>query len=834
MPLAPDPSDRSTPASAAPAFGLVRVLAPLVALGAAAGATSDAVWPWAVCAAGTAAAAVLLWPRDAPDTHGQPRLSRPARRGWAALCTVLALAGLVAASAAHQAHAWRDKPRPAPGAWLRAAGVVHDVLPTARGVRLVVRTTAHADTRVAPLQLWVHLSGAATKAPPAVGDRVRLRCRVHPMDPALAPGAFDAASFGRARRLDGRCVVRHPHDVLVTGHEAAAWHTFAHVRGWLRRTWRAQVGDANAAVLLALVVGETTLFTPEQRALYARVGAGHLLAVSGLQVTLLAGLAYMLARRAWLRLGPRHIHAGWPAASLSLVVTFGFVTLCGAPPSAVRAGLMAAALLVAKQRGGRWQVLDVLALGVVLTCALDPLVVFDASFLLSYTALLGLLLAAGDLEAPPSLRGMAGIATWTSVATGVLTLPITAALFATVAPGGLLANIVLVPVATWLQVPAIAGGVAGAVLGLPWLSALGAAAAGGLEALCAGLDGPLGALLAVRPPGATAMLGQLALLAIAIHAVQRRRWRRALLTGPAALVWLALCVRPAAVPGLLPQDGLVVQFLPVGQGDSALLVFPEGTTMLIDGGGTWDERVSPGIDTVLPALARAGVDHVDIMVVSHPDPDHILGLISVARALPVGQIWHSGYSLAHPLMARLVKTAHARGIPLHAAADVFGTHWFGRAAVTVLAPAPGQDAYKHELSPNENSLMLRVAYAGRSVLFAGDAEEWAEAYLLERSPPGSLKSDVVKVGHHGSRTSSGPAFVTATQPAHVVYCTGRRNQFGFPHPTVAARWAQAGATAWNTGTDGLVTLRIGADSTLSISSYAGHRGIHVEAATLHP
>jgi competence protein ComEC len=653
--------------------------------------------------------------------------------------------------------------------------------------------------------LDVSLLGPAGLAVVSPGDRVRVRGHIRPYLTASMPGDFDARLFGISRGVHGRIAIGDRAGIAVV-EEGAESAFFARLARTLLVRLRLLSTPHEAALVAALVTGDTSQFEPDELLMYRQAGAGHLLAVSGLQVSLLAALLFFLTASLFTLVPPiaRRGLSSTLATAVALASVWAYVLLCGAPPSCVRAALMASAGLVAVLPGRRLRVADTVSLAGFATLLVSPVSVVDAGFLLSYAAVIGLAVATATTESEPHLLLRLKAVVVSAVGAGIVTLPVSAHLFGEVAPGGVVANIVLVPAASLLQVPAIIGGLAGVALSSSLVVEIGAAAAGLLEALVEGMASLVGGVVLVEPPtGAMALVLTGAALVIGMGLARQNA--RALSLG------LAVVVAVVVGPSLAETPSTRVTFLPVGQGDCAVIEFANGQVMLVDGGGVWDERVDPGTDVVLPYLARRGIARIDVVVLSHPDPDHLLGLLPVVRTVDVGEIWHAGIGRGHPLIRRLTDVADARRIPMKTARELLGRHTFGDTVVDVVAPKPEDGGLTYpELSPNDNSLVVRVARGTSSILLAGDLELWGERYLLRDRP--SLTSTILKAAHHGSRTSSTEPFIDAVRPAHVIFTTGRGNTFGFPHDVVVERYRSRDVCLWDTAVHGRVTFVLDPDT----------------------
>ncbi len=271
------------------------------------------------------------------------------------------------------------------------------------------------------------------------------------------------------------------------------------------------------------------------------------------------------------------------------------------------------------------------------------------------------------------------------------------------------------------------------------------------------------------------------------------------------------------------DPALRVTFLDVGQGDAAVVEAPGGVVALVDGGGTFDDGFDPGERIVEPFLRARGITRVDLVALSHPHPDHLNGLRRILQRFPVGALWTSGDDGHNPEYGHLLALARAGGVPtpVPAAAPL------GAARVTPLGPfvaTPTGDviAPPQGLSVNDASLVLRLSFAGRAVLFPGDLEADGEGELVGRRALGQpVAADVLKVPHHGSRTSSSAELIDAVRPGLAVMSLGWRNRFHFPAAEVVARYGARGAPVLRTDRDGAVTVTIAPDDHITIACERG-------------
>ncbi len=286
----------------------------------------------------------------------------------------------------------------------------------------------------------------------------------------------------------------------------------------------------------------------------------------------------------------------------------------------------------------------------------------------------------------------------------------------------------------------------------------------------------------------------------------------AVATAALALLIGVIVLHPLSVPR--PDGRLHFDFLDVGQGDAGLVTFPDGKTLLVDGGGrikfNADEGVNETFEPDVRGIGEAvvseflwnrGLSRIDYIFATHADADHIQGLVDVAKNFSIGSAVFGRMPLDDPDFAELYEVLQRRGIPTELVAR--GDHFeYGEVTVEVLYPIASDDP--DALSDNDHSVVLRIVCGSRTFLLTGDIERTAEAALVTGG--GTLGADLVKVPHHGSRTSSTQEFINSVGAKYAVISVGRSSPFGHPHMDVVERWRTNGVEVMTTGERGTISV----------------------------
>ena len=668
-----------------------------------------------------------------------------------------------------------------------------------------------------PIRAIITLYDSAAALKLSSGQEIIIKSRLSPMAKPLSPVYFDAYRYGLAHNIHARASINNSRDIFIANKLPA--FSFGSLRQHIREKILNACTPHQSAILLALILGETSLFVEEQRDLYESLGAQHLLAVSGLQVTLIAALVFFLLLPFFaLCIGPPHTHRSYILAALvTFVLLWFFVGLCQWPKSAVRAALMSTMMLMPIIFSRRLDLFDALFGSGLLCLIFDPLAGLDIGFLLSYSAVLGLLWAhSASVGLREKIASHTRLGAWflalalSSCAAFLATLPVITFFFGTVSPLSALANLVLVPIASFMQIPAILFSALGILLSWPWLIKIAAFCACVIEIIAEPLAKFLGSSFYWPALSAWSLLFFCTGIFLFFIALLRPQIILFILS------LLLILIMPVEL-FLKKPPTLQVRILPVGQGDASLFSFPSGHHMLIDAGGQVVGRFDPGLSIVVPTLRRQGVKSLDILVITHPDPDHILGAFAVLENIQVKEIWHSGFRPDHPLSERFLALAGEKNIIIKNTHDILGSHFLGSTLIEVLAPNPAHNLpYEPELSANNNSLVLKITHENIALLWPGDIEAIGENLLIAKN--NNLSAQILKAPHHGSKTSSTPNFISRVNPKFVIYSTGVLNKYNFPHEEVKTRYQNHGAKSYDTAVNGEITIKIGANN-LAVSTF---------------
>jgi competence protein ComEC len=682
-----------------------------------------------------------------------------------------------------------------------------------------------------------------------MGDRIVFWGRIKSIRNFNNPGGFDYKRYMAFKEVYGTAYVSAKKLTLIkrnseTGIVMMIQDMRRRISDLIDKTGQ----GAEQGVLKALIVGDRNSIPSDLKQAFNRAGIGHLLAISGLHIGIVATGAFLFFKvlLSYIKFLLRHAWTKKGAVILSVIPVCIYGLLSGMSPSTQRAVIMVTVFLAAFLFEREHDPMNTLAVAALLILIIHPPSLFSISFQLSFTAVLAILYGlsrvqipwrsdSSTIKEPKRTKVLIKMFYFFMVSLFAIlgTLPLTMFYFNQISLVGLFANFIFVPLIGFVVVPL--GLLAVFSYPLTVSLALGCLKTGafvlkytiGIIHFCADL--PFAAVKTVTPS-----YFEICCFYILFWAVLNLKDVSSKTAVKKDKVWgeknnlpdPSFIQKPAAITVLLVilalsadtcfwlnkrfwHNDLRVTMIDVGHGNAALMELPEGYNIIIDGGGFSDNSIfDTGARIIAPFLWRKKIKTVDTLILSHPNSDHLNGLIYIAEHFNVKNVWTNNEAASTLGYIKFMETIKKKNIHMPDYKEIVGIHHINGVRITIFYP-PKDFIEKSKRETwrdlNNNSLVLKASFGTKSFLFPGDIEMRAE-YELAAIAGDKIKSTVLLAPHHGSKTSSTQTFIETVNPEVIVISSGWKSRFGFPHPKVLKRYKENRCRILGTARNGAVSM----------------------------
>lgn len=633
------------------------------------------------------------------------------------------------------------------------------------------------------------------------GQRISFSGELVPFYTPSYPGGYDEELFLAAKGFDYKM---YPDAIEPREEDTSLSSALARGRARFRAVLGSILPGEESGIMKAVLTGEKDDIPDDSYKLYTEAGVVHVLCISGLHMSILAMYLSFFVEKILGR--SRRV-----SAAVTILTIFSFLLFIEPSPSSVRAAAMICIVMSGRICFRLSDPINNIALAAMLILSIQPLYLFHAGFQLSFITVIGICLGVSKLE--KEKKKDRGRFYWlresflVSLYASLFSYPIVAYHFYSVSTVGILANLIIVPLSGFL----LGFGMLSGVLGLFSLPA-GVFAAGSVYSILQIFQGVCSAL--IHLPFAYTLTGRPSPLVILLYygillwfmelGGKKGSWK--------AGVVLCGAMFCAVFENALFRRETTVAFLDVGQGDAAVISTYDGKTYLIDGGGVYGKEIGENVgrNVVLPYLESLGVSRLEGVFLSHPDSDHMTGILEVLEEIPTKALYLSHYPFSETedtlLLKEMVEKNH---VPLY-------TVKAGDESDGFRCLYPFEGVTFRDGDDNHGSMVLQYVYGGTELLFTGDISAADERFLLEQEA--DVSADILKVAHHGSKYSSDADFLETVSPRAAVISCGAGNLYGHPHGETLERLQIAEAEIYRTDTEGAVLVKLKQDGTFVIET----------------
>lgn len=666
--------------------------------------------------------------------------------------------------------------------------------------------------------------------PLQMGDRLRLSCKLYPPHGFHNPGGFSYERHLAFKRIHtiGFLSVEKGLVKLGEGYKNPFHLQMERWRDHIRQFLEREASPLSSGIAKALVLGEQGDISDEVKEHFIMAGIAHLLAISGDHLGIVALLSFSLM--SWILKRSEYLLLTFNikkwAAALTIPSLLLYTFIAGGGISVIRATIMVIVFFLSILFNRERNLLHTLALAAFLILIFSPPSLFDVSFQLSFLAVLSILYLV-----PRILQGLKREtffpftqASWEEkiiryillslLVTGVAilgTAPWVALHFNRFSAIGFFTNLLFIPWVGFFIVPLNLIASLLSFFFYPFASLLihinDVITLALLKVVAFFASIPYASFYVSTPTFFEIILFYL-LLFFTVHLRKGKRIRY-IFAGLCLVFFLDLAFWNFKD---LFQKDLRLTFIDVGHGDSILVEFPKGEKMLIDGGGLYEDRFDIGKNVIAPFLWKKKIRRIDILVLTHPDPDHLKGLNFVASQFSIGQFWDNGFQTESEPYLQLKKTLEEKKIMTRSLHEEIPPQIINGVEISIHNPPvwnATQKTVQNLLDSNNSSLVMKLRFENVSVILTGDIGKEAEERMVRKGH--LLGADILKIPHHGSSSSSSLLFLERVKPTYAILSVGKRNIGKLPHPEVLKRYEQLGSSIFRTDQHGAIILSTDGD-----------------------
>jgi len=640
---------------------------------------------------------------------------------------------------------------------------------------------------------------------PGYGDRVRLIGKIKGPRSERNPGEFNYKNFLAANGIYGIIDISEPQNVILQNpsHKKSVPYFINVIKRKFYLSLNYLYAGKARALVKALLLGERGEISPELKDAFARCGVIHALAISGLHIGYIGVIFFVFFSL---------LRFNYQARIIAVLISvFCYALLIGFEPPIVRASLMMGILLIGRLIQRQTDIFNVISTAALIILIINPQELFQASFQLSFAAILSIVYLYQSLKTifekwspfvkltQNKIGEYAGTLFLVSVAAQLGTLPIVAFYFGRIPLIAFVLNLVVIPVVGIVIALGFAT-LACSLISLPLAQFYTNTNTVFLEYLIRVIE------IVSKIKFSTIEIGRIGLITILAYYFllwliinfNKKTYRKTLLYSTIAIALFFLWQ-----PIFKHQKWMEVIYFDVGQGDAALMKFPDGKNLLIDAGPKL-ENFDAGSFFIVPYFKREWIRHLDGVILSHSDNDHVGGMPSIFRKIPVEAVFDNGLYQSSSVCSTyqfLIDSLQIQHQIVEAGEQLKNFENYG---LYIIHPCKSF-MKKFDQDVNNCSIVVKIVFGKISFLFPGDIEQEAEEILLNYG--NLLRSDVLKIAHHGSQTSSTSAWLDQVQPQFAVISVGKNNRFNFPAPSVLKRLNQLGIQIIRTDLNGAAVFR---------------------------